>query len=405
MKKRLLILLSAFALGSAQAQTEETVSVGAGYANQVYYSLENGEVANNKLDAWDLAFDVSLRGAVVKFNAATGATLSAYPKGDISSWNSIDTTGIEDWQKLYDTDTSWNTTAFNRISSGSPFDLGWGQYSTITHAITGDSLYLLKTANGKYKKLAIDNLKFGTYNLRIGNLDDNVVDSVKIKKSDYATKSFVYYSIKDKQIKDLEPNKADWDLVFTKYTTELGPDLFYGVTGVLSNSGVEVQEVDSTTYDDAVLDSAEFSSDINIIGFNWKKFSRQTFSYSIDTTTVYFVKDKAGEVWRVGFIGFGGSSTGDIVFKSVKNRVLNLFSGISTSNSITLFPNPSFANDKITISSKTGTLIEYVSINTLTGSVVYEGTENEINSLESGIYIVSVITNDGKSSSQKLIVE
>ena len=39
------------------------------------------------------------------------------------------------------------------------FDMGWGIYSMITHHVTGDSLYAIKTVGGDWKKLWIQKLK------------------------------------------------------------------------------------------------------------------------------------------------------------------------------------------------------------------------------------------------------
>ena len=132
MKKTLLSLLLGTSILGAQAQTtDETVSVGAGYANDVYYSLENGEVASIPRNNWDVGFSVAKYGSTIITNGGTGAALYQYPNGSAASWETMDTTGLHTWDILYNSQSSWSEGAFSRNESS------WGEYSTITHFITG----------------------------------------------------------------------------------------------------------------------------------------------------------------------------------------------------------------------------------------------------------------------------
>ena len=46
--------------------------------------------------------------------------------------------------------------AFNMNATGHP-NYGWGKYSEITHNLSGVALYIIKTRNGAYKKIWIEN--------------------------------------------------------------------------------------------------------------------------------------------------------------------------------------------------------------------------------------------------------
>ena len=113
---------------------------------------------------------------------------------------------------------------------------------------------------------------------------------------------------------DREPNSIDWDITFTKYITPV-QGTPYGVTGVLSNNGVQVAQV--IMYQIQILTvrlQHTMTSKINIIGYDWKSFDMSTFSYSVEPYRCYFIKDQNDKIWRIVFTSFEGSSTGNIEF-------------------------------------------------------------------------------------------
>ena len=92
MKKIITILSAVFFAFNANSQVEQdTLTMGAFYANQVYYSLDNGEVATVSNTNWDLAFSMAGHGAAgsaILINEGN-TTLWAYP-GDTTNWNTFD---------------------------------------------------------------------------------------------------------------------------------------------------------------------------------------------------------------------------------------------------------------------------------------------------------------------------
>src|SRR5690606_33339597 len=110
-KMKKLILTSFLGLGiavMANAQTSDTVRIGAGYANQVWYSLANDEQGSAPKDNWDLAFDIQSIMSSIHVNTVAGVTLWGYPNGDITDWGSVDTTGLSGWGSRNNSDTSWS---------------------------------------------------------------------------------------------------------------------------------------------------------------------------------------------------------------------------------------------------------------------------------------------------------
>src|SRR5687767_6600059 len=86
---------------SSVAQVTTTVSVGAGYADQKWYSLANGEQASQPKDNWDLAFEIT--GFTSAIFANTQKVNFAVYKApfSIANYASVDTAGIANWPVLY----------------------------------------------------------------------------------------------------------------------------------------------------------------------------------------------------------------------------------------------------------------------------------------------------------------
>jgi len=290
----------------------ESISLGASYVNDIYYSLENGVVAEVPRASWDVAFSVSTRSSSLLINEGSGVELKVYPTTTGWSWsNSIDVTDYASWSKLNNVDTTWEEGAFGQNGTGHP-NYGWGVYDEGTHNITGVALYIIKLTNGTFKKLWIEK-KYSSlqkYSLRFANTDGTdevVVDNLTVSDS---KANFVYYNLATNTRVDREPDAATWDLVFTKWVDN---SINYVVTGVLQN--VETPAIDITTDTPTNIEytNDQFSTNINIIGSDWKSFNMGTNQWSF-ANKVFVVKDKANKVYKIQFTGFEGSATGNLTF-------------------------------------------------------------------------------------------
>ena len=148
----------------------QSISLLPSYTNQSFYSLENGEVANLNNTDWDLAFSTATMSSSIRINAGMGTELYSYPLGDTTDWNTFNSSNLSNWLPIYNSDTNWFVGAFDKNST-SMFDMGWGMYSMITHHVTGDSLYAIKTVGGDWKKLWIQKLANDEYTFKYANLD------------------------------------------------------------------------------------------------------------------------------------------------------------------------------------------------------------------------------------------
>lgn len=414
---RILLLITMFvaiAISSNAQVASDSVSLGGGYGNQSFYSLDNGEVANVDNTNWELAFDVSGFGSALRINGSKGVELYVYPNADTSAWNTaLDTSSIGGWTQLYDSDTSWAYGAGNSSADpNDPFDLGWGTYNPTTHIVTGDSLFVMKLGNGALKKLHIIRLGSGSYEFRHADLDGSNAVNNSLSKSSYAGKNYVYYSLTNDQLIDREPAASDWDIVFTSYVGSLGPGVWYGVTGALHNQGVTVAEAgslsDPGTYTN--YSAHTFSSEINTIGYDWKTFNMSTFSFDLDDSLAYFISDQDGKIWRMVFYGFAGNSTGNINFDKELVATVNR-DAETTIKAFELFPNPS-ATGGINVVFDLRARQAELNIRDLSGRIVRQmevpwvGFHNlyiPLQDLQGGMYIVTLSTKSGRST-QKLIL-
>lgn len=333
-----LMLLGAWTSHLLAQPTQETISLNPGYADQVWYSLDQGETARASAYEWHLAFEVANFGFSIRVNNARGVECYAYP-GPVSDFETLDTTHIGQWPTLINSDTSWSYGALSRYQSG--FDIGWGNYNLTTHTIAGDSLYVLRLPSGEVFKLFVEKLVGGTYTYRYATIDNSTDVTTTVTKGDFPDKRFVYVNLLTQQTLDREPVLSNWDLLFTTYITAIqaGPTkVAYPVSGILHREGVEVAEAypvpDPSSYSDYTAHA--FAHEINTIGYDWKSFAG---TWTLQDSLVYFVKLENGNIWKLRFTAFGGSSTGDFTFEK-EPVVVTGVEETTTNPLVQLYPNP-----------------------------------------------------------------
>ena len=144
MKKFYLIIIILLNSNLEVISQTQIVDLLPSYANQSFFSLENGEILNTFNTDWDLAFSTSTMSSSIRINGGMGTELYSYPLGDTTDWNTFNSTNLSNWEPIHNSDTNWFIGAFDKNST-SMFDMGWGIYNMVTHFVTGDSLYAIKT--------------------------------------------------------------------------------------------------------------------------------------------------------------------------------------------------------------------------------------------------------------------
>lgn len=400
------IFLFSLSSRSLHAQVEHQVSVGAGYANEVFFSLKNGVVKTTPRNSWDIAFYAQTFSAGIITNSGAGVELYVYPKAANDGWDAFDTTGMTSWTPLYNDVTQWEEGAFNRNALGHP-DYGWGIYNMMSHSLFGDSLFLIKTVDGLYRKLNIIKKisTENTYIFRYANLDDSNDHTDTLYVNPYKDRLFMAYSFAT-GIVDREPLLADWDLLFTRYHAMV-QNTPYPVVGVLSKPQIRIAQAEKVAPDFVDFASLEFLEQADVIGHDWKTINMGTMQWDIPDSLAYFITAEDGAVYKIVFEDFSGSSSGTTTF--TQQLLKPSSTNFTKINDVKVYPNP--ANDLIKIELSSFLNGAKLSLMDISGRVLIQQTlgtglvhELPLTGLSKGVYLLQ-ITDQQKMFTSKVVVK
>lgn len=411
MKTKLQILLALLLVSTTIYAQETTVnlSMGSGYNNQVFYKLNTDTQTSFIADSWDIAFlRVSNFSQAIRVNGAKGIEVFE-ASSDVNDWGTIDVANESSWTQLYNSDTVWNDGAFSNGSA----TYGWGEYNVVTHTVEGTVIFVLKYADGTYKKFINEtyaggyNFKYSTWNGTSWEADEIAT----VSNTNNPNNQYNYFSLENNAEVVAEPAMTDWDIKFTRYYTEVAPNTQYLVTGVLHNDQVEISENDEPSGMPA-NPTLNYSTDINTIGYDWKTFTGMAFS--VDSNKAFYIKYPDDNIYRLYFTSFSGSGSGDLTFKF--ENVTNSLSveEVTQGVSFGIYPNPS-TDKKINLVydvNKLSTTNNAVVIFSNTGRKVFETTLKsnsgfynktlDLTALKSGMYILQF--NSGEYTTTRKII-
>jgi len=351
MKYILTSLATVFFFTLANTQSFQKISTGAGYNKQSFVRMGEHNEKQVSNDAWDLAFTAfGFQDAGIFINESSGSSMGQnLPLTELyyaltDDFNAvIDLEAIKD-QKYLNSEVSWNFGAFNEVRDTlNPFDFGWGEYQPSTNRVIGDKVYVLKLRNGEFRKIKIENLTGTTYTIRHAKLDgSNEITKTLNKLTDNFGQKLIFYNFSTNSSVDILP-AGGFDLMYCRYIS-IAKDpngtivQQYNVTGVLTGPGVKTAEVNGVNPATVKFDDYKdkLSTVTDIIGYDWKTLVGT--SWSIDLNKVFFVKTADNKVWKIHFIDFEGSATGNAVFEKTDLGTSNIndLAGIQMG----IFPNP-----------------------------------------------------------------
>jgi hypothetical protein len=333
-----------------KAQESQMISTGSGYNQQSYVNLAAGTEHRVANASWDIAFSVAPQDAGVFINESVGSASGALPIQAFftlsEDFNVLPAPSSYEDFPLYNREVSWSYGAINDYrDGGNPNDYGWGVYNPTTQEIDGIYVYVIKLRDGSYLKFQIQSLINGEYTFRYANTNGSGEVTKTISKADHVGKMLAYFSFATGETVDVE-SSGDFDLLFCRYYALLqqGADsVQYLVTGILSAAGVEVAEANHV--DPATVQFQDYadslSSNIEIIGHDWKYFDLNAFEWILPQDLVYFVKTKDDRVWKLKFVEFQGSGTGTAVFEKTDLGIISAVENPSSPTSeFLVYPNP-----------------------------------------------------------------
>ncbi|MEN8927235.1 MAG: T9SS type A sorting domain-containing protein [Flavobacteriales bacterium] len=401
MLKKLLFISSLLAAGTSiySQAISDSVTLGPGYANQVFYKISDGTKTISSNTDWDLQFFSDLRSASIRTNNGVGVELYATASTDTTAFatTTLDTSTLTLLRGGY---ASWETDAFTSQQTGHP-NYGWGNYAGVGN-IFGNKVYAIKLSSGVFKKIWINSIRTnGSLNFTTANLDGTNLVAKTLNRSAYSTKRHFYYDVENDSVLDAEPAKSAWELVFRTYNDQVGP-LYYNVTGALTNHGIEISQVNNTAIATARSNWSTYAveSEINVIGNDWKNFNRMTSRFEITDSLSYIIKDYNGDVYQLVFTGTSGGSTGKMYFTKELISMVSLEENTPLAN-FGIFPNPAVSNLTINFELLKATESVNITVIDVNGRIVktinndFEGqgfqTVNaNVSGLNAGIYFVRV---------------
>lgn len=427
--KTKLLLTSLFALSvqnTVLAQTDTSVSLttGANYQNRVFFDFSANTIVSQPANSWDIAF---FRNSAMSFGTRINdaQNIEVYEaSNNANNWDNISISNIASWgAPLYNPDIS--TTLQNGAFEQGSATYGWGEYNIANHHIVGNVIFVLKYASGAYIKFMIQDY-YGGYTFKYSkwNAATSTWEATQTKTLANGTDDafFNYFSFAtENKVTNMEPPKADWDLMFTRYWNDYpyvdqqgNPQTMkYRMSGVIQSPNITVAKVQPETQatTSATLPATtSFFGNITAIGHSWKPTT------GVYNDVVYYIK-QGNTYYRMYFTENGGSSTGNMYFK-YKNitSVLNV-TEVNKKASFGIYPNPTTSDKRVTVLYDVKEKVTNkgnVEVYDLTGKKVHQSEltnqagfykqDLNLSHLPSGNYMVK-ITFGGQTETKKLIVK
>jgi len=426
MKTKILLTLALTATlcTSAFSQTDEygyktvELTTGSGYQNRVFFDFSENNIVSQPANSWDVAF---YRASAYSFGTRINdaQNIEVYEaSNNPANWDNIDIANISSWgSPLYNPDQteSLNDGAFEQGSA----TYGWGEYNGASHHVEGKVIFVLKYLNDtSYYKFMIEDY-YGGYTFKYSKWNGSSWDATQTRTIANGTDDayFNYFSFATgEKVPNLEPAKANWDLMFTRYWTFYNGMMMYLMSGTIQNPNVSIAKVQPEVQATNTLSAPaanQYSKNITSIGHSWKGVSGFTpIAYS---DVVYYVKN-GNSYYRMYFTQNGGTTTGNMYFKYKDITSLLGVQNVGDKASFGIYPNPA-VDKKVTIlydvkekANNSGKAEIY----DMTGKKVYETAlsnqsglyQKEVNlqNLSSGIYVVK-ISFGGSTETKKLIVK
>ena len=284
-----------------QGDLEEGVAaMGSLYENQVYFDLfENREVSSNNLSIWDLSFESSTGGWLIRLNSAKF----------MLAGNSFDTTFnlalvMDSLNMKFDkSDGNPDSTAI-----GTWFDFSEDSTWSLRHVYLVDLGSDDQGQSLGFKKVQFDILD-NDFIIRYADPDNSGETIVRIGRD--PSMDLIHFSF-DNGIMEIAPPPELWSLLFTRYTTMLvtdeGEDYPYLVAGVLLNPNGVIAALDTThnfmDLDADILAELEFTGQSDVIGYEWKYYNFDDGVYTIVPGLNYVLRDRDGYFYKLRFIDF-----------------------------------------------------------------------------------------------------
>lgn len=290
---------------------------GSSAGNSVYIDLSADKQTAIDRSSWDLGFSSSAEFRVILNNSASAA-VKVTDKINLTDIGEQDTIGLT----LAIIQTNLSPTDFNYFDG-----LDGALSNTVIPAISAtesdNKVIILNRGTGggiaarPWVKLKVTRSTNGDYVLQYGNITQTSgFKTVTIAKE--AKYNFNFLSLTSGAKVQVEPEKADWDIVwgYSVYKTNMGTaKVAYNISDLVftnTHNDTEIAEVIKTntnplTYDNFTAahlnnENVVFSKNRDVIGLNWRETTGERIG--VKTDRFYLVKDNKGNIYKLKFNSF-----------------------------------------------------------------------------------------------------
>lgn len=294
---------------------------GSAAGNSVYVDFSADKQTSVARSSWDLGFYSGSDFRVILNNTTgAGAKVITTTNASLATVGEADTLGL--------------TLAVNQAGPANTdfayFDAINGSLSsTVIPAVSAtaadNKIIILNRGTGggiaarPWIKLKVTRNSSGGYTLQYGKIKETTnFTTIDIPKD--GNFNFKFVSLNNGAVVSVEPEKANWDLVWTYsvYKTTFGSDLvpynFSDLVFINTLAGVTATAVATSTksyaaFGEADLSVVTFSSARDVIGSNWRLTQPVTVNgittpIGVKSDTFFLVKDGSGNVYKLKFNSF-----------------------------------------------------------------------------------------------------
>lgn len=280
---------------------QQELTLGEDYDKIVYFNVNNREFLIRNLADWHLGFQAGEDELYVKMNTGNRLLIHETNLTDFTANYTI----VDGMEWKYD------------VPSGNLDSTAIGKWWSNTNGESKKLVYVLDmgdtyTNGERYKKFQVEKADETGFWVKTGDLNDNTTNKDIFVAKD-SKRNYSYLNIETNEVKtDLEPEKDNWDLLFTRYTYvfhDQGPEpIPYQVTGVLLNpNGVVAYQEDKKKFEDIDIDyalSINFSDADDVIGYDWKSFDIDAGRYTVNSSRTFIIKTISGYYYKMRFIDY-----------------------------------------------------------------------------------------------------
>lgn len=282
----------------------KVVSINTGvngdYSKQIFYDLNANEIVKT-VDriSWDLGFESAPTGVNVTLNSSNKMQAARTAYSDFYGFTSLQGMTL-DYKWDHSSGLADSLALKDWLSNGLPTN----KVFVVDRGDAPDA-----SARG-LKKLQILSATATEYTIKYANINGTDEHTFVVTKD--GTKNNTCFTFDNGgAIVDVEPNKNDWDVLFTQYTYSFyvaDPPLPYMVNGTLLNRTVckAVKVFDKNFQDITIDDVSDYTLNdtLDVVGYDWKYFDMATSQYSVYDYKNYILQDKLGFYYKLRFVDF-----------------------------------------------------------------------------------------------------